>query len=495
MDAPQALMSQTQEFLSLPRQMLIGGEWVGALSGKTIESINPADETVLTVFPAGEAEDVDRAVSAARDSFERGNWSRMMPIERGRVMARIADLIEANADLLAELESLDNGKPVAQAKAVDVASAVKAFRYDSGWCSRIEGKTVELSRTDAEYHAYTRQEPIGVAALIVPWNYPLMMAAYKLSPALAAGCSVILKPAEETSLTALKLGELLLEAGLPEGVINIVTGLGETAGAALSAHPGVDKIAFTGSNEVGRKIIAAAAGNLKKVTLELGGKSPTIILADADLDAAIPGAAMAIFANSGQSCIAGSRLFVEKPVFDRVMEGMETVASTLKIGAGLLPDSDLGPLVSRTQLDRVTGYVDRSRTDGANIAFGGKRYGEAGFFYQPTAVLDTHADMEIRREEVFGPVVTASPVADVEEIAAMANDTSYGLASGIWTRDLSMAHKLAKRIKAGSVWVNCSSGRDPSLPFGGYKQSGWGREGGVEGVQAFLETKTVCIKL
>ena len=483
------------DFLDKPRPMLIGGDWVPAASGETFAVINPADGSRLAAVASGDKADVDKAVAAARQSFESESWAGMMPSARAKVLWRLADLIEANSDELAMLESLDNGKPVKFARSVDIPGAAESFRYYAGWCTKIEGKTVDLSRADGEYHAYTLREPVGVAGLIVPWNFPLLMAAWKVSPALAAGCSAVLKPAEQTPLTALRLGELALEAGVPAGVLNIVTGYGHTAGAAMADHTDIDKIAFTGSTGVGKRLVQASAVNLKKVSLELGGKSPNVIMADADMERAIPSAAMSSFFNSGQVCVASTRLFIQESVVDQVVEAIGKVAANLKVRPGLDKDSVLGPLVSEEQLKRVLGYIESGKEAGAEIAFGGKQIGDSGYFVEPTVVVNTTPEMKIQQEEIFGPVVTATPFKDADEAAALANDTSYGLAANVWTRDLSTAHKLARRIKAGSIWVNTINGSDMAMPFGGYKQSGWGRESGFDGVELYLQTKSVAIQL
>ena len=491
--ATRPLLPEVTGFLGRTPTMLVGGKWAPAASGETFATHNPADGSVLAELPAGDREDVDRAVAAARAAFETGPWSRFTPAERGRALWRLGDLLNEHAEELAQLETLDNGKPLVAARG-DVASSADMMRYMAGWATKINGETIPFGPPEA-VHAYTRREPVGVAGQIIPWNFPLSMASWKVAPALATGCVVVLKPAEQTPLTALRLGELSLEAGIPEGVINVVTGFGETAGAAIAAHPGVDKVAFTGSTEVGRLIVQAATGNLKKVSLELGGKSPNIVLADADLEAAIPGAARAIFNNAGQVCVAGSRLFVQQGVFDKVLSGVADDAERIKLGPGLADGTQMGPLVSEEQLQRVTGYLDTGRAEGATAATGGKRHGEVGYFVEPTIFTDVTENMRIVREEIFGPVVTAIPFKDLDEIAAHANDTVYGLAAGIWTRDISKAHRLAAKLKAGTVWVNGYGGGDAATPFGGFKQSGWGREKGEQGLELYTETKSVIVFL
>ncbi len=481
------------------KKMLIGAEWVEAASGRTIDAVNPATGEVLATFPAGGRDDVDRAVRAAREAFDGGAWRKMTPSERAKVLWKVGELIDAHIDELAELETLDQGKPIWVARYAEIPGAAEQFRYFAGQATKIEGATIPTSINyqppGKQVFAYTVKEPVGVVAAIVPWNSPLIMAAMKLAPALAAGCAVILKPAEDTSLTALRLGELLLEAGVPPGMVGIVTGYGEEVGAALAEHPGVDKVAFTGSTDVGRLILAAAKGNLKKVTLELGGKSPAIVMPDADLDLAIPGAANSIFFNSGQVCVAGSRLYAHRSVFDRVVAGVAEIAKSMKLGNGLDPTTQIGPVVSRKQADRIHGYVRSGLDGGARALSGGRQLGDQRTFIEPTVLVDVQPQMKCVQEEIFGPVVVATPVDSVEEIVAHANDSIYGLAASVWTRDLSTAHRLAAQLKAGTVWINCHLMFDASLPIGGMKQSGWGRESGHQAVDNYLELKTVCAVL
>jgi phenylacetaldehyde dehydrogenase len=485
---------RVSKYVEKTRPMLIDGKWVEAASGKSFETYDPSTGEVLARVAEGDKEDVDRAVRAARKAFESTSWVDMSPSMRGRVIWKLADLLEERLEEFAQLESLDNGKPVAVARVADVPLAIDMFRYMAGWATKIEGNTIPIN-AGSNYLVYTRREPVGVVAQIIPWNFPLLMAAWKLAPALATGCTVVLKPAEQTPLSALLLGELIEEAGIPNGVVNIVTGYGETAGAALAAHPDVDKCAFTGSTEVGKLILNAASGNLKKVSLELGGKSPNIVMADADMDEAIAGAAHAIFFNHGQCCCAGSRLFIEKKAFDKVIEGVADKAKNIKLGRGMDPDTQMGPLVSQEQYDRVSGFLECGEKEGAKAVVGGKARKGQGYFVEPTVLVNTKPDMKVCREEIFGPVVTAMPFSDPEEILPAANETIYGLAGAVWSRDISKAHRIAAKLRAGTVWVNCYNVFDAAMPFGGYKQSGWGREMGHDVLELYTETKSVCVKL
>lgn len=487
------LPEQVQEFLKREHTLLIGGHWRGG-AGERIDVIDPANGQRISSIASASREDVDEVVAAARAAFDAGAWRKMPPAQRAAILRRAAELMMDNADELAYLETLDNGKPFSISKSVDVTASAGALNYFAGWADKINGTTHNVSMP-GDHHAFTLREPIGVAALIVPWNYPLIMAAMKLGPALAAGCACILKPAEDTSLSAIRLCEILMEAGVPEGVINLVTGYGHIAGAALAEHPGVDKVAFTGSTTTGKAIVTASAGNLKKVTLELGGKSPNIIFADADLEQAIPAAAMAVFFNSGQTCTAATRLYVQESVHDQVIEGIIGVAKHLKVAQGFDPEAVLGPLVSAKQLERVSGYVNTGSAEGGEIVCGGGRIGDAGYFFEPTLITKTTNAMTISREEIFGPVIAAQSFDSADEVLALANDSSYGLSSSVWTQNLSLAHRMARDLVTGQVGINTAMVADWDLPVGGYKQSGWGRENGFDAVANYLQTKAVAIAL
>ncbi|MFO7275780.1 MAG: aldehyde dehydrogenase family protein [Pseudomonadota bacterium] len=486
------------KFLARKPRLLIGGEWVESSSKTRIPVFDPATGKQIAEVPDANAEDVNRAVAAARKAFESGPWPDMLPAQREALLWRLADLIDRHAEELAELESLDNGKTKLMASMVDIPAASAQFRYMAGWATKIEGSTFQTSLPGppgAKYHTYTVREPVGVVGQIVPWNFPLIMAATKLAPALAAGCTCVLKPAEQTPLSALRLGELIIEAGFPPGVVNILTGYGETTGAAIVAHPDVDKIAFTGSTEVGKIINKSASDTVKRVSLELGGKSPVIVLPDADLETVVGGAAQAIFFNSGQVCVAGSRLFAHRKVFDKVLEGVAGVAKSMKLGPGLHPETQMGPLVSREQQERVLGYIKSGREEGAAVVVGGDAPQHPGYFVRPTVLADVRRDMRVFREEIFGPVLVAQRFDDLDEVAAAANDTPYGLAASIWSNDLRAVHRLVPKIKAGTVWVNCHHMIDANMPFGGYKQSGFGRENGRTAIEMYTELKSVCIAI
>jgi len=488
------LPASVLRYLEAQRPMLIGGEWLGSVTSGWKPTVNPADGKVIGEYAvAGEAE-VDQAVAAARQAFEYGHWREFTPAQRAKLLWRVADLIEAQAEELATLETLDGGKLFGSVRNGEIPAAAESFRYYAGWCTKMEGRTPQISIPGMKFHAYTQREPIGVVAQIVPWNGPLVMAAWKLAPALAAGCTCILKPAEQTPMSTLLLGELFEQAGFPPGVVNIVTGDGRT-GAALAEHPGVDKIAFTGSSATARKIIMQASGNLKKVSLELGGKSPVIVFADANLEQAIPGAAEAIFSNAGQVCVAGSRLLVERPVFEQVVEGVSKIAKSLKLGSGFDPESQMGPLISEEHRNHVHSLVESGVLDGVEALCGGRHCSGAGYFYEPTVLASVRSEMKVVQEEIFGPVVTAMCFDDSDEAITLANDTPYGLAGSIWTCDVSKAHRMAASIRAGLLWINCHGIPDMAVPFGGYKQSGWGRENGWEGLEKYTELKSVLTLL
>ncbi|MFK7824783.1 MAG: aldehyde dehydrogenase family protein [Oligoflexales bacterium] len=489
-----ALLPEVKEFINKPLLNLIDGQWLPSVKGEVFSVENPSNGDVLTNVAYGKLQDVNHAVSAARKAFDSGPWSRMKGSERSKIIWKLGDLVDFHADELAQLESLDNGKPYSVAKAADIPLSAEMFRYMAGWATKIYGDTFSISNPGGVYSTYTLKEPVGVVGQIIPWNFPLLMAAWKLAPALATGCTVVLKPAEQTPLTAIRLGELALEAGFPEGVINIVNGFGDT-GAALASHMDVDKVAFTGSTEVGKSILDSAQGNLKKVSLELGGKSPNIIFADANLDTAIPGAAFSIFFNHGQCCCAGSRLYVEQSIYEQVIEGIIHQADSIQIGDGLESGTQMGPLVSREQFERVCSYIDSGEQQGAKKVTGGKTDSTNGYFVRPTVFTDTKPDMQIVKEEIFGPVVSVFPFKSEEDLITAANDTNYGLAAGIWTENLRRAHRVSSAIKAGTTWINCYNVFDAALPFGGYKESGWGREMGRDVLDNYTQTKSVCIQI
>lgn len=476
--------------------LFINNQWVNSTHGETLAVEDPSSGKEISRIVDASDTDVDRAVAAARAAFDDGRWSNLPPNKRERIINKLADLIESHAAEFAELESIDNGKPIGMASAVDIPAAVDQLRYMAGWASKLGGEVLEPQSTPrGAFFSYVSREPVGVAAQIVPWNFPLLMATLKIAPALAAGCTLVLKPAEQTSLTALRLADFVAEAGFPPGVVNVITGNGHTAGDRLVKHPDVDKIAFTGSTEVGKMINRNATDSMKRVTLELGGKSPVVVMPDVNVDEVAAGAAGAIFFNSGQVCIAGSRLFAHRSIFDRMVEGVAAAASFWSPRPSLDPRGHMGPLVSKEQFDRVMRYIDAGKRDGASVAIGGDAPAANGYYVNPTVLVDVKPNMSVVREEIFGPVVVAQRFEDLDEVAKAANDTCYGLGAGIWTKDVSAMHRLAAKIKAGTVWGNCHAVIDPALPFGGYKQSGFGREQGRQGVEAYTELKTVIIKL
>lgn len=486
------LKEKVGKFLSGKKKLFINGEFVESQTQKTFDSYNPAtDEVLASVYEAG-PEDIDLAVKAARKAFDEGPWSKMSASERSRLMYILADLMEKNSAELAQLETLDNGKPIRETTNADIPLAIEHMRYYAGWCTKITGQTIPVN---GPYFNYTRHEAVGVVGQIIPWNFPLLMAMWKLGAALATGCTVVLKPAEQTPLSALYLAELIQEAGFPEGVVNIVPGFGETAGQPLVDHPLVDKIAFTGSTEVGKMIMANASKTLKRVTLELGGKSPNIILPDADLTKAIPGAFNGVMFNQGQVCCAGSRVFIQKKHFDNVVADMAGQAKKMKQGAGIHADTEIGPLVSAEQQQRVLGYIERGLNEGAQLVAGGFNPREEGYFVSPTVFADVRDEMTIAKEEIFGPVISAMPYDDLDELINRANNSEYGLAAGVWTRDIANAHYIASKLRAGTVWVNCYNTFDAASPFGGYKQSGIGREMGSYALNNYTEVKSVWVSM
>jgi aldehyde dehydrogenase (NAD+) len=474
-----------------PTQLLIDGKWVNSVSGRTFETINPTNGEAICRVQEGEKPDVDKAVKAARRAFDEGPWKKMNARERGRLLYKLADLIEQNVDDLAALETLDNGKPIRDSRNADLPLTIDCYRYYAGWADKIEGKTIPIN---GPYFCYTRHEPVGVVGQIIPWNFPLLMMAWKLGPALAAGCTIVLKPAEQTPLSALRVAELAMEAGFPPGVINVVPGFGETAGAAISEHMDVDKVAFTGSTEVGKLIMKAAANsNLKRVTLELGGKSPNIVFADADIDAAVAGAHFALFFNQGQCCCAGSRLFVESHIHDEFVDRMTKRVKTTKLGDPFDPETTQGPQVSQEQFDKVMSYIDAGKQQGANLVSGGARHGNAGYYVEPTVFSGVKDEHKIAQEEIFGPVMSIIPFKDLDEVVARGNRSMYGLAAAVWTKDVTKAHRMAAALKAGTVWVNCYDVFDAAAPFGGFKMSGIGRELGEYALRNYTEIKTVTV--
>ena len=470
----------------------IDGSWVPAASGKTFETINPATEEVIAEVAEGDKEDIDRAVKAARKAFDKGPWTKMDARDRGKMMYRLADLIEEEVDELAALESLDNGKPFKEARNADLPLVIDCLRYYAGFADKIHGSTIPIR---GNYFTYTRKEPVGVAGQIIPWNFPMLMAAWKWGPALAAGCTIVMKPAEQTPLTCLRMAQLASEAGIPKGVINVVPGFGPTAGGALVAHPGVDKIAFTGEHKTAQLIMRNAADSLKRLTFELGGKSPNVIMADADLDKAVAGSYIGLFLNQGQCCCAGSRVFVDRRIKDQFIEKLTKLTKARKVGDPMAHDTDQGAQIDKAQFDKIMHYIEKGKSEGATCVSGGERSGDKGFFIQPTVFDDVQDSMSIAQDEIFGPVMSVLTFDDWEEMVERANNTFYGLAAAIWTKDLSRAHDFARRVRAGTVWVNCYDVFDAAAPFGGFKMSGQGREMGEEGLKAYTEVKTVTISL
>ncbi len=473
-------------------QCFIDGQWVPARSGKTFETINPATEEVIAQVAEGDQEDVDQAVRAARKAFEQGEWSRMDARDRGRLLYRLADLIEDEADELAALESLDNGKPVRDARTADLPLTIDCLRYYAGFADKIHGQTLPIR---GNYFSYTRREPVGVVGQIIPWNFPMLMVAWKWGPALAAGCTIVMKPAEQTPLTCLRMARLAQKAGFPDGVINVVPGFGPTAGAAIVRHPDVDKLAFTGEHLTAQTIMREAAPTLKRMTFELGGKSPNIIFDDADLEAAAKGAHFGLYFNQGQCCCAGSRVFVHERIHDEFVERVAEMNKARRLGDPLDPETEQGPQVDQAQFDKIMKYIELGRSEGAECVTGGERFGDRGYYVQPTLFDNVRDDMAIAKDEIFGPVMSVLTFRDTDELVQRANKTIYGLAAAVWTRDIARAHDLARRIRAGTVWLNCYNVFDAAAPFGGFKMSGVGRELGEEGLRAYTESKTVTVQL
>ena len=473
-------------------QCFIGGKWIPAASGKTFDTIHPATEEVVAQIAEGDAADVDLAVDAARAQFDGGEWSRMDARDRGHLMHKLADMIEAEADELAALETLDNGKPISDSRNADIALVIDCLRYYAGWADKIQGSTIPIR---GDHFCYTKREPVGVVGQIIPWNFPALMAAWKWGPALAAGCTIVMKPAEQTPLTCLRMARLAQKAGIPDGVINVVPGYGPTAGAAVVKHPGIDKVAFTGELATAKIIQREAANTMKRLTFELGGKSPNVVFADADLEAAVAGAHFALYFNQGQCCCAGSRLFVEDSVHDEVIDRLKELNTTRKLGDPFDPTTEQGPQVDQAQFDKILDYVEYGKQDGATCVSGGNRFGDKGYFVEPTLFTNVTDDMRIARDEIFGPVLGVLKFSDVDELVQRANNTNFGLAAAVWTRDVAKAHRFADSVRAGTVWVNCYDVFDAAAPFGGFKESGLGRELGEAGLQAYTETKTVTVAL
>lgn len=489
-------MATAMETIQEPKvqhtECFIGGQWRAAVSGKTFATINPATEEVIAEVAEGDAADVDLAVAAARKAFDSGPWSRLDARDRGRLMYRLADLIENEIDDLAALESLDNGKPISDARAADLPLVIDCLRYYAGFADKIHGSTIPIR---GNYFSYTRKEPVGVAGQIIPWNFPMLMTAWKWGPALAAGCTIVMKPAEQTPLTCLRMAQLAQDAGIPDGVINVIPGYGPTAGGAIVKHRSVDKVAFTGEHRTAQIIMREAADSLKRLTFELGGKSPNVILADADLDAAAAGTHFGLFFNQGQCCCAGSRVFVDARIHDEFVDKLRRLAAQRKLGHPLAKDTQQGPQVDQAQFDKIMSYIDKGQAEGANCIVGGKRFGERGYFIEPTIFDGVTDEMAIAQDEIFGPVMSVLTYKDWDELIARANQTFYGLAAAVWTSNVAKAHDFARRVRAGTIWVNCYDVFDAAAPFGGFKMSGQGRELGEEGLRAYTETKTVTIHL
>jgi aldehyde dehydrogenase (NAD+) len=485
-------MMTKEDVKNKPGKLFINGKWVDSVSGKTFDTLNPATEEILTCVAEGDKADINLAVTAARKAFEEGPWRNMDARDRGRVLLEIANLIEKNKDELALLETQDNGKPISETTNVDIPLVIDCFIYYAGWADKIHGETIPVR---GDFFNYTLREPVGVVGQIIPWNFPLLMAAWKIAPALACGNTVVLKPAEQTPLTALRLGEICQEAGLPDGVLNIVTGYGPTAGAALAEHMDVDKIAFTGGSATGRIIMQAASKNLKRISLELGGKSPNIVFADSDIDSAVDGAMTGIFFNQGEVCCAGSRLFIEKSIHEEFIDKLSNKAANMRVGNPEDTGTQMGAQVSKEQFDKILGYIDTGKQEGAELVTGGERCGEKGYFIRPTIFDAVDNNMKIAKEEIFGPVVSAITFDDVDEVVRQSNLSVYGLAAAVWTKDIKKAHRLARDLKAGTIWINTYNSFDAASPFGGYKQSGFGRELGVHALELYTQVKSVWINL
>jgi len=475
-----------------PGKLFINGRWVDSVSGNTFDTLNPATEKVITSVAEGDSADIDLAVTAAREAFENGPWKKIDARDRGRILLEIANLIEKNKDELALLDTMDNGKPINETTNADIPLAIDCFLYYAGWADKIHGETIPVR---GDFFNYTLREPVGVVGQIIPWNFPLLMAAWKIAPALACGNTVVLKPAEQTPLTALRLGEICQEAGLPDGVLNIVTGYGPTAGAALAEHMDVDKIAFTGGSATGRIIMQAASKNLKRISLELGGKSPNIVFADSDIDSAVAGAMTGIFFNQGEVCCAGSRLFIEKSIHEEFVDKLSNKAANMRVGNPEDAGTQMGAQVSKEQFDKILGYIDTGKQEGAKLVTGGERCGEKGYFIRPTIFDAVDNNMRIAKEEIFGPVVSTITFDDVSEVVRQGNLSIYGLAAAVWTRDIKKAHRLARDLKAGTIWINTYNALDAASPFGGFKQSGFGRELGVHALELYTQVKSVWINL